>query len=200
MLRCYCKSCSILVIALSCIPFFNLFAQTTFSFNRNFTAQETHCFKLAAEPDDIDIDSVIGRFHESPINDSDKTIFRIVNYAQPGNLKYVTIRSIEKNDTSCIVTVKFLKNYRRQVVMVHSKTYDLEKWKEFRLMVSRYFQPAPGESVVKASYQEHSFQRYEFIENKNYQVLTGENAGSNISWLNDYLEYLVSPIFAEECP
>lgn len=176
-------------------------AQLTLAFSRNFISQESFCVPLekARGYNDDDVLREITRFGEEPLTSANKNVFRVIDYEDKGGIRRITIRKIEKSDSACVVTIKMIKNPRKGRVFVHQKKYPLDKWHDFQRLVKRYFREESKYSSVKVYYPEGAYQRYELSDAGNYQVLSERQTGSNGMVLRDYLEYLVSPIFEEEC-
>jgi hypothetical protein len=145
-----------------------------------------------------DITHDMYRFGEPSLkHDPDRNIFRVVTYGEPGELKDIVIRTIEKRDSTCIVTIKFLK--RKNQVFVHSKIYDLDKWKDFKKLSARYYRKYDRNSTVKVFHRDNCYQLYEDLEAGSYRSLIGREANNETVFLIDYLEYLLSPIFEYGC-
>lgn len=176
-------------------------AQLTFSYSRNYISQETFCVPLENKRnyEGDDVLREITRFGEEPLSSTNKNVFRVIDYDDRTDIRRITIRKIEKVDTVCLVTIKTIKNPRKGIVFVHQKKYSLDKWEDFQRLVKRYFRQDSKYSSVKIYYPEGWYQRYELSEAGNYQVLSERQTGSNGMVLRDYLEYLLSPIFEEEC-
>jgi hypothetical protein len=175
-------------------------AQLDFSFNRSFISQESTCVSLAEQQftESPDISDDMYRFGETPLEHNvTRDIFRVVTYGQPGELKDIVIRSIEKRDSTCVVTIKFL--MKKNQVFVHSKVYDLGKWKDFKKLSGRYYRKYDRNSTVKIFHRDNCHQLYEDLESGRYRSLTGREANNETAFLIDYLEYLLSPIFEYGC-
>lgn len=176
-------------------------AQLPFSFKRNFITEESFCIPLedGRGVDGDDIAREITRFGEEPLTSRDKNMFRVIDYSEPDNVRSITIRTLERRDTLCIVTIKTMMNPRKGIVFVHRKTYGLEKWNDFQVLAKRYFREDDKYSTVKTYFPEGAYQRYELLQDGKYHVLSERQTGSNGILLRDYLEYLLSPIFDDEC-
>jgi hypothetical protein len=177
------------------------YSQLPFSFSRNYLKEKNDCVKVEPqrETDPADILSVITAFHEDPLSDSKRDVFRIIDFGKPGDLKAIVIQKIERIDSTCVVTIKLLKN-RKNLMFVHSKTYDISKWNDFEDLAKKYFRPDSKFTNVKTFNPHRAYQKYEYRHSGNYETMSGDDAGSNIMWLRDYLEYLLSPIFEVTCP
>ena len=176
------------------------FSQLPFSYQRNVIKEESFCIPLEESEKDAegDIFSEITRFGEEPLSFTNKNIFRVIDHGER-DVRDIVIRKIEKTDSVCVVTIKLIRNLRKRQVFVHRKTYDLSKWNDFQRLAKKYFREDSEYSSVKTYFPEGAYQKYEYNESGNYQVLSERETGSNGMWLRDYLEYLVSPIFVEEC-
>lgn len=177
-------------------------AQLPFSFQRNFISEESICIPLGdgRESNEDDISGDITRFGEEPLSSSNKNMFRVIDHGDPGDLRSITIRTIERRDSLCVVTIKTIRNPRKGIVFIHRKTYGIEKWNDFQALAKRYFRKSDKDSSVKTYFPDGAYQRYELNQEGDYSVLSERQTGSNGILLRDYLEYLLSPIFEEECP
>jgi hypothetical protein len=194
----YCRYLYLTVVTL--LLSLNARAQLDFSFNRNFRSQESTCINLAEQQftESPDITDDLYRFGEKSLEDNPtKDIFRAVTFGEPGEVKDIVIRTIEKRDSSCVVTIKFL--MKKNQVFVHSKVYDLDKWKDFRKLSARYYRKYDRNSTVKVFHRDNCYQLYEDLESGRYRSLTGSEANNETVFLIDYLEYLLSPIFEYGC-
>ena len=145
-----------------------------------------------------DITDDLYRFGEKSLEENaGRDVFRVVTYGQPGELKDIIVRTIEKRDSTCVVTIKFL--MKKNQVFVHSKVYDLDKWKDFKKLSARYYKKYDSKSTVKVFHRDNCYQLYEDLESGRYHSMTGRQANNETAFLIDYLEYLVSPIFEYGC-
>jgi hypothetical protein len=146
------------------------------------------------------LQSDLARFDEERnLNSYANDVFRIVTYGEPGDLKDIIIRKIEKKDSTCVVSIKYLKNFRRKEVLVHSKVYDLSKWNEFQSLAKRYFWQSSQYSEVKIARAGELGLQYEILDSGKYELISTVDLSSDTMWLYDYLDYLVSPIFDDKC-
>jgi hypothetical protein len=175
-------------------------AQLPFSFERKYLAQQTDCLKLGQYQQDSnnDVENEILRFGE-PLRANDDIFFRITTYGTPGDAKSVVIHKIERRDSTCVVSIKFLRNLRRKEVFYHAKVYDLSKWNDFMVLVKKNFWEAT-ESSTKVFFHDGMHVQYEFQDGANLKCINGTDANPDIVWLHDYLQYLISPIFEDACP
>jgi hypothetical protein len=175
-------------------------AQLPFSFERKYLSERTDCLKLGVylAGSDNPVENDILRFGE-PATDNDNVYFRIITYGVPGDAKSVVIHKIERFDSTCMVSIKFLKSLRRKEVFYHAKVYDLSKWTDFMSLVKKNFWEAT-ESTTKVFIHDGMHVQYEFQDGDRYKRIDGTNANPDIVWLHDYLQYLISPIFEDACP
>jgi hypothetical protein len=177
--------------------------QLKFSFERNVIAQSTTCILLKERDNkkELSVVSEVERFGEPDFTSiRGREIFRIVMHGAPANTKDIRIQTIERRDSLCIVTLKYVKNLRKKQILVHSKTYDITKWNEFMSLAGKYFIREVETSESKRTLGDESFELYEFNQNGAYKMMYGSDAPTGILTLMEYLDYLTSPIFNDECP
>jgi hypothetical protein len=181
---------------------FQVFAQLPFSLHRKVLGENTYCMPLKQSPLESDsrLEFQLGRFSEEQLQDNDHCdVFRIVDYKNSADLRGITIRRIERFDSTCVVTLKVIKNLRKNVVFVHTKTYDISKWNDFVLLASKYFSKDSKFSAIKVVYRDNWHQKMEWQQTGNYRVISDYEGGTDVFLLRDYLEYLLSPIFENSC-
>lgn len=180
----------------------NASGQLPFSFDRRFISESSYCTSLKEGNPEVEaeISHDLVRFSEEPSQQlGTREIFRIVDHGAPGDIRSIFIRTIERVDSTCVVTVKFVRNARKNQVFVHTKTYDISKWRDFEALAARYFTATSAYDNEKIAYVDDTYQKYELNSSMGYRLLTEKEASPDIMWLRDYLDYLISPIFESKC-
>jgi hypothetical protein len=190
----------IIVILFNC----NLTFGQTFSFNRNYISEDTYCIKLKPRDpiNSLKIESELERFGEKSIDkELSRQVFRIVSMGVPGDEKSIVINSLEKKDSTCILTIKTIKNLKRNEITVHTKTFDELLWDKFNLLADTTFWNQTEEAPNIRPVLDGQILIYEFNDlGKYHRVVRGSSARDTVvGQTKMYLNYLLNYFFDVKC-
>lgn len=176
----------------------------TFSFNRDYLSEDTYCIKLKprSAENSLDIESELERFDEKSIDkDINSEVFRIVSMGVPGNEKAIVINTLEKLDSTCILTIKIVKNLKKGEITVHTKTFDVEAWDKFNLLADTTFWNQKEEAPSIRAVHDGGIFIYEFNNlGRYYRVVRGSSTGdTEVGQTRKYLSYLLNYFFDVRC-
>ncbi len=176
-----------------------------FSFNRDYISEDTYCINLKPRDTDssLSIESELKRFEEQSIDkELGRQVFRIVSMGTPGDDQSIVIKVLEKMDSTCTLTIKMIKNLRKNKIIVHTKTFDNSLWDNFNLLADTTFWNQPEKApIVRPGVHDGETLIYEFNDlGKYHSVVRGLSTGdTKVVQTKMYLGYLLNSFFDVKC-
>lgn len=176
----------------------------TFSDKTNYKTADTYCLKLKPEgvTNSLDIDDQWKRLEEEEIDRvTNREIFRVIIMSSLGDVESIQINKIERIDSLCKVTTKFVKNLRRNEILVHTKTYDISMWNKFKTLADTTFWNQSETISINGSIHDGQIKVYEFNSMGQYRkLIRGSNTRDTDERLTSaYLGYLIGPFDDVKC-
>lgn len=185
-----------LVIIILLLNFHNIWGQSV-NYPIQHISEETYCINL--NPNElINSEDHWRIFGESNIDTtSNVNIFRFITMG----LSSTEVISFELKDSTCAVTIKVIKNIKKNQGLVHSKIYKQSVWKDFMNLTDTTFWKLPEHIEAVGAIHDGEFKIYEFkLGDKYHKIVRSSNTGDTQEIATrKYLGKLIGSFYEVNC-